>query len=354
MAPSAYISRPVVLIGGSPNVGLALDLQTVLVEERTEGLYRCELCLNNYGPAGDRLGYRYLDRATLDFGAELAVEMGPPDLAATVFSGRISAIEAEYSPGGARMLVLAEDRLQDLRMTRRTRAFEDVSDEDVIRTIAGDHGLTPDLSLPGPTHKVLAQVNQSDLAFIRERARAAGAELWVDGTTLVVKRRPDRGGDPVLLDYGGNLISFSVRADLAHQCSEVAVSGWDVAGKAAISERAGESILGAELAGDTGGAAILAEALIERTEHVVHAVPLTAAEARAVAEARFRERARRFVTGSGVADGNPRIRVGVTLSIGRLGALFDGQYAVTRVRHRYDLAGGYRTEFEVERPGIAG
>ena len=38
-----------------------------------------------------------------------------------------------------------------------------------IRTIASDHSLTPEIDASGPTHKVLAQVNQSDLAFLRER-----------------------------------------------------------------------------------------------------------------------------------------------------------------------------------------
>ena len=64
-------------------------------------------------------------------------------------------------------------------MTRRTRAFADVSDADVASQIAGDHGLQRDVGVGGPTHRVLAQLNQSDLAFLRERARALDAELWI-------------------------------------------------------------------------------------------------------------------------------------------------------------------------------
>ena len=36
----------------------------------------------------------------------------------------------------------------------------------------------------GPTYKTLAQVNQSDLAFMRERARSIDAELWMDGSKI--------------------------------------------------------------------------------------------------------------------------------------------------------------------------
>jgi phage protein D len=67
-----------------------------------------------------------------------------------------------------------------------------VTDEAVIRQIAGEHGLTADVALTGPKHRVLAQLNQSDLAFLRDRARAVEAELWMDGSTLWARTRASR------------------------------------------------------------------------------------------------------------------------------------------------------------------
>jgi len=353
-AATAYTSNPTVRLGGNVEAGLGLDLQTLLVEETTDGLYRCEARFNNFGPRGGRMDYLYIDRSRLDFGKAFAVEIGPPSAARQVFDGRISGIEAEYSQSGAHLTVLAEDRLQDLRMTRRTRTFEDVADADIIGQIAGEHSLTPQVDLDGPTHKhkVVAQVNQSDLAFIRERARSCNAELWIDGTTLHAAARTSRDAGTIGLAYGVDLIAFSVRADLAQQCSEVGVSGWDVAGKSTIEETADEAAISAELGGDSSGGAVLRQAFGERKARVVHTVPLTSSEARTLAQARYRERARQFVCGAGLADGNPAIRVGCTLTLSRLGGLFDGSYYVVRVRHTFDLANGYRTEFDVERPGI--
>ena len=138
-------------------------------------------------------------------------------------------------------MVLAEDRFQDLRMTRRTRTFADVSDADVISQVAGDHGLTPSVGVSGPTHKVLAQVNQSDLAFLRERARALDAELWVSDSTLNVQPRASRGGSPVTLTYGKELRELRVLADLAGQRTSLEVTGWDVSGKQAL-DRAGRRL----------------------------------------------------------------------------------------------------------------
>jgi uncharacterized protein len=356
-APTLYTSRPVVALGGQRNDALSTDILTVLVEETSQGLFRCEATFNNYGTKGNNADYIYFGRDVLDFGKDFAVQLGPGDLARQVFKGRISALEAEYpADGGGLLVVLAEDRLQDLRMTRRTRTFEDVSDQDVMQQIAQEHGLDTDISVNGPTYKVLAQVNQSDLAFLRERARCINAELWVEDKKLSAHSRTDRAsalGDPIDVAYGVNLFSFSVRADLAHQCTELGVAGWDVAAKDAIEEIADESAISAELNdGESSGASILQQAIIERKERIVHMTPFTNEEAKAFAQARYREHARCFVTGSGVTDGDARIRVGTTLRIGGLGSLFNGKYYVTRVRHTYDGTYGFRTEFEVERSGL--
>jgi phage protein D len=359
-AISAYASRAAILVDGQPDATLAANITGVLVEETVEGLYRCEVTFNNFGePAGPRglpgaADYLYFGRDVLEFGKEFAVKLGPDQPQAQVFKGRISALEANFPEGGgAQIVALAEDRLQELRMTRRTRSFEDASDADIIEEIAAAHSLTPDVSLEGPIYPSVAQVNQSDLAFIRERARSVNGEVWVEDRTLFAKTRSARGGsNNVNLAFGVELFSFSVRADLAHQCTELGVAGWDVAAKEAILETAEESAVSAELNRDIGGATVLEQAFGPSKQRLVHTVPLTSDEAGQIAKARYRERARRFLTGTGLADGNPNIRVGVFVTLSGLGKLFDGPYYVVRAAHTYDLANGYRTEFDVERPGI--
>lgn len=350
---TAYFSQPTFTVDGQPNADLGLRVRSVLVEETSDGLYRCEARFDNWGPRNGRLGYLYFGRDVLEFGKKFAVTMGAGPGGGQVFEGLITALEAEYPPGGgAQIVVLAEDRLQRLRMQRRTRTFEDVSDEDIVRQIAQEHGLQPDLSLNGPTHRAVVQANQSDLAFLRERARSVGAEVWVEGDRLRVKPRGERSGPPVELRYGANLTSFVARADLAHQVTEVAVCGWDVQAKEAIDEAADKAAVAGELDGGASGSAVLGSALGERRERITAAAPTTAAQARSLAEAQYRERARRFVTGTGLADGDARIRVGALVKLSGLGSLFDGRYVVVRACHTYDLSNGFRTEFDVERPGL--
>ena len=59
-----------------------------------------------------------------------------------IFDGRVSALEGRFAEGcPAEIVVLLEDRFQDMRMTQRTRSFEDVSDADVMNRLARDYGL---------------------------------------------------------------------------------------------------------------------------------------------------------------------------------------------------------------------
>jgi hypothetical protein len=351
-----YAARPTVRIDGNPQPLLGdVLLQSLMVEETTLGLFRCEANFLNWGPKDNEVGFLFFDRQVVDFGKTFAVEFGPPGESGPVFAGRITGLEAQYPAARSpEFLVLAEDRFQDLRMERRTRSFENVTDADVIRQVASQHGLTAQVDVNGPTYRVLTQVNQSDLAFLRERAAAIDAELWMDNRTLYAQARSRRNAGRVSFTYGQSLLEFSVLADLAHQRTSIHVSGWDVADKQATDVEAGESVISAELNGRRSGSAVLAQALAQRRERLALAIPLSRQEAQAMAEARYRERARRFVRGAGVVNGNVSVRVGTTVELQGLGPFFDGPYYVTLARHTFDLRVGYRTMFEVERPGLGG
>lgn len=157
-ATNLQSSRPAIAVGGRDEPSLAGGLLELLVEETVAGLYRCEACFGNWGPVGQSNDFLYFDRRTLEFGKDLRVSVGGEAL----FEGKITALEARFPEGNAPTIVaLAEDRFQDLRMTRRTRSFADVPDRDVIGQVAGGHGLTPDVTVDGPSHKVVVQLTRA-------------------------------------------------------------------------------------------------------------------------------------------------------------------------------------------------
>lgn len=354
---ASYVSTPSLTLNGSRDDHAMANILSLAVEETIAGMLSCEATFNNWGLTDRSPGYLYLGRSTLDFGTRLNVQVGPhrqEDGGREVFAGRISALQADYPAGApATVTVSAEDSLQDFRMARRTRTFNDSTTADIVKRLAGDHGLTPRVGEPGPSRPVTTQVNQSDLSFLRTLAGEDGSEVWLDGGTLNVRRRPDREQGSVNLTYGADLLSFSVRADLAHQCTDLAVAGWSVADKEGFVEKSGASALGSELGpGQSSGSSILGQALGSRTETIVRQQPMASDDARVQARAAYLARARRFVRGTGTTVGTPLLRVGARVTLSGLSGLFNGEYRVTRTSHHFDLPGGYLTDFDVERAGI--
>ena len=342
-------ARPAFTVAGEDQPRLDAGLLRLACGETEAGLAHCEAEFGNWGEKDGHTGFLWFDRSKLEFGKDFVVKIG----SSTIFDGRVMALEAHFPPQAPPTLVVrAEDRLQDLRMKRRTRVFERLSEADMARQIANDHGLTPQIDISGNAQDVTVQLNQSDLAFLRSRVFAADGELWLEGKTLHAGQRGSRTDSQLELVHGARLRSFSVCADLAHQRTEIRCTGWDVAGKQAISAEATASAISSEASGGTSGPDVLQQALGARKDCFAHAVPLDAGGARGWAEAHLRATARRFLRGRGVADADARIRVGRKLKLEGLGPLFSGMYGVVEACHRFDLAQGLWTEFVVERAWI--
>jgi phage protein D len=345
-------------VGGQERVELARDVLSLCVDEDTCGMKRLRFSLGAIGP---KRGARdeqllYLDGELLDFGTELEVALGPRSALRTVFKGRVSSIELALSHGrDPEVRICAEDKLMDLRMTRRFKTYENMTDADLVKDIAGKHGLRARTDVDGPTYKVVQQWNDSDLAFLRDRAHRLAADLWLDGDDLHMATRDRRmqAAPRITLIQGSDLVAVEIRADLAAQRTSEHVSGYDETGKDAIDEEAASSIVAAEASSGRIGPDVLRNAFGERASYRVRDMPFADAEARAQARAALLCRGRRFVTACGVTLGTPELTVGTVLEFERVGTLFEGDgYYVTRLSHVYDTEHGYRTHFEAERPWL--
>jgi uncharacterized protein len=340
--------RPTFVINGTESPALSEGLLQLAVVDDGTGPARCEARFTNWGPVGRRTDFLFFNRRLLDFGAQLRLVLS--DL--TIFDGRIVAIDGGFSEHTPPTIgIRAEDRLVDLRMTRRSRTFEHISDAGIVSGIAKDHGLTARLAVPEITHPAVYQHNQTDLEFLRARLSAIDAELWVEGNVLHAQVRSERHHGTVTLRQGAELLEFSVAADLTEQRSRVVVSGWDVRNKSSIEASATDAVLANEVRGRQSGAAILMASFGRRDEAIVDAVPFSGAEAQRRADASFKDRARRFITGHGVCVATPAIRIGTHIDLQGVGPLFSGLYYVTAVTHEFDPS-GTRTRFSAETPGL--
>jgi phage protein D len=351
-APVRTVTR-VFEVDGEVVGELARDCIRLEVCEGIEGLrtMQAHFAAAGAGALGSQDQLLHVDGSTVDLGSTLKVALGFEHQTRFVFEGQVSGMELILGDGDTAVAAVhAEDALMRLRMTRRMRTYNRVTDAEIAAELAGEHGLQADVDADGPRYDVVQQANQSDLAFLRERARLLQAELWCTGRTLHFRSRAAREGTKLTLVGGRDLLRACLVADLAHQRSEVVVTGWDAGLKELIDERAGPDVVEAEVTGGRTGARLVATALGDSTSLRVREAALTAEEAGAWARAEMLRRGRRFVCVAGTADGNADMVVGSRLTLQRVGGPFEGDgYYVSRLRHTFDLQEGFRTRFEAER-----
>ena len=349
---SEFGARPVVEIDGTAvREDLAAHLTGVIVDTSLHLPDMVELRLRD---------------DTRDILRRLAVHVGSTLVVTATRSGdgqqcelvraEVTALEHDFDGSGAQAVIRGYDASHRLCRGRRTVSYNDVTDADIVRTVARRAGLDVGrVDATANTHEHVAQVNATDWDFLTARARETGYEVAVVAGRLEWRRPARADGAPgpadavdarldrLQLSLGSNLLQLRPRVTAAAQVADVEVRGWDPVQKAAVVGRARAASDGAqsglgpsELAGTFGSERYVA---VDR--------PLASQpEADAAAEALAQTLASVHAEAEGVASGDPRLVAGAAVSIGLAGWPYDGRYTLTSARHVYDEQ-GYRTVFAV-------
>ena len=345
---SVYAARPTLRVAGREHPRLTNLLLAMEMRESEGGLASLQLRLSNIAslPDGTAEG-AFEDESVVRLGSRLTVSAGDENAPQEIFSGIATALEAEFpEKGPPELVVLAEDGLQKARMSRRTAVHRDLSIAAFARDIASRLGLTPKISGFDKVLGTWVQLNESDLAFLRRLLLRYDGDVQVVGSELHVTPRSDVRRGELELALHSQLREARIVADLAHQVTKTTAAGWDAAQGRRVSAQSGGSRPGPG-AGRRGDR-ILRDALGERSEHVGELAAATQEEAQALADAAFDRRLRGFVRVEGTAEGNPALRVGTWVRLKGISRRFDNTYYVTSACHRWDVSGGYATDFEAE------
>ena len=350
-----YRAKPTIRFSGAIDDRATELVQTMVMSESEGGMRSLELGFSNWASTRDGGAELAFDQSqNVKLGAEIEVGGGEQSEPYELFRGRITGIEAKQERGRPpELLVFAEDELVKARMVRRSRVFRDKTPADVVREVAGGLGLTPTIAGLGSPTSTWAQLDETDLAFLRRLLVRFDADVQIAGRELHVSPRAQVRRDGLTLSAQDDLRSINVCADLAEQVTSVSVRGWNVSDGSAVKA---ELRRGTNLGPGSGraGSAVLSQTLGDRPENIGNFAVGQQDEAQALAEAAFDRRARRFVRATGVTEGNPNLRVGVHLTLTGLGTRFDNEYYVASTRHCYDLQEGYRTEFVAECAYVGG
>lgn len=298
-------------------------------------------------------GRDVLSRSGIKIGAKVEIRASPvaERKAETLFTGEVTALEADYDATGSHTVVRGYDQSHRLHRGRRTVAYTKVTASDLARKVAARAGVpvgTID-STPG-MYEHVAQANQTDWEFLKGIAEAIGYDVTVADGKLEFRRpvraaeAPKPGGldsqDRLQLVLGNELEAFRPRISSSEQVKEVEVRSWDPKQKRALVAAARAETTAASLSSTP----ISLAQTFSAPNLVFVDVPFsTQAECEAAAKSLAERTASAFAEAEAVALGDPRLRAGVSVSVGLAGDQFSGRYTITSSTHTFDPAEGYKT-----------
>lgn len=264
----------------------------------------------------------------------------------SVFKGEIVGIEPSYkAQGDSRVVIRAFNKMHRMLRGKKSKTYQDQSDQDIVSSIVGAHGLSAECgSDPKITHVHVYQHNQTDLEFIRVRAARLGFAVWCEDTKLYFdKPKTDQdSGIELKIEEAAehHLKAFHARVSAANVVNKVTVRGWDPKKKEEIvgEATAASSRLGSKNASSAAGD--LGQAVTFTVDHPIYSV----AEAQAIAKSKLGEHMMSYLTGEAECRGHgaykPGIVVKIIVNADTADDRFNGKYLVTGVTHKYTHGSG--------------
>jgi Bacteriophage probable baseplate hub protein len=292
--------------------------------------------------------FTWVDDALFAIGNDVEIGLGYTGDVATVIAGEITSLELELAAGEApRLLVRGYDRRHRLARGTRTQTFTSMKDSDIAAQIARARQLTPVVTDSEAVHAYVAQVAQTDLEFLNERAKSLNYVVVASGTSLYFGPPPENQTPKLALSMSVDVIDFSPRMSTRHQPGSVELRAWDPKTKQPIV--AGASSADLDAMGATTGPALADRAFGAAVVSVVNRPVTTQQEADQIAKSALEEAASGFIVGQGTALGRTALRAGTVVDLQGIGARFSGSYDVLTTTHAYSLSSGYTTRFSTSR-----
>lgn len=295
--------------------------------------------------------FKIQNKNIFDLGKTVMIELGYNGEFFKMLEGEIVQIKPTYASGSPTTLtIIGFDKMFRLSRTRHSRSFKHVTDSDIASDIASELGLDSNIDYTSQEFDYIFQNNQSNLNFLKQRARRIDYEVEVEENQLIFKKaRHEERRESVKLIWDRNLMEFNPTIDATKVVSEVEVTGWNRKEKQLIRgiARAGDEKK--SIKGDSGAKKVKGQ--FKNLNSKVFKVDIalnTQEEADNIAKSRLNQINMEYLTGYGLAVGEPEIMAGRMIEIMGLGDIVNGEYYVVSCEHIFSTK-GYKTYFDVKR-----
>jgi phage protein D/phage baseplate assembly protein gpV len=286
------------------------------------------------------------DSPLFDLGRDVEIRLGYGADLRQMMLGEITALQPSFPEGGGPVLTVSGyDKSHPLRHNEPDRApFKYVTDSEIATMIALENGLIPIVD-PSPFFHREIQQTGSDMAFLKERARANFFEVHVEYDRLHFQL-PRPQTEAYVLEWGRSLRSFTPRLSSSGVAGVQVVRGYN--------EELAQAVVGVAMTTDIRADDVIEklgpvalDALLSIGRRVARRRPVTSPfDALSLAKSLLNELLEGLYEGSGATIGLPDLRAGRYVTVRGVGRRFSGRYRLRRVTHSIG-EGGYQTTFEV-------
>ena len=342
--------------GTELSADVSKNIEEVSVTSEKDSMNSCSLTIANTYP---EMRWTHTSDARLfQEGNSVKVSLGYVDRMQQVFSGEITTVTSTFPASGAPTVkVDAKTRLHWLQGDKKTKTFQSMTDKQIAEQIGQDAQLAVQAEDAQVQYDYVMQPNQTDLEFLKERARRIHFEVLVEDKTLIFRKAKETDSEIYTLVWGNTqagvgggpntlpLKSFSPTIKTLQQVNKVTVRGYDPKSKQQIVGQAGSQ--DTKMGRREGGGEATASAFRRSREYVRVNIPVASqSEADDHAKAIYNQRAMGFVTGTAETIGVPDLQWGKVVMVEGVGPRFSGRYYIERAVHTLG-GGGYTTTLSV-------
>lgn len=293
---------------------------------------------------------KLIDSKELEIGKsiEISAKESGASSSKPMMKGEIVAVEPELTQDfGMTIVIRGYDKSHRLHRGKKSRVFQQSTDSDIVKKIAGECGLDSNVAPTNVVHDHVFQDNQTDMEFIHDRAQRVGYLVYVENGLLNFHKASEQSSS-LELEWGEDLIDFQARLTSAGQVNSSEVHGWDMMNKQVIMGEKKSPADTPTVASENHGGKLASKAFgISNIVQVTNNRPVdNQSEAEMLAQSVLNDRCQAFFEAEGTCPGNTEVRAGKKVKIKGIGDRFSGDYLITRAVHIWDFK-GYSTRFEI-------
>ena len=293
------------------------------------------------------------------------IAMGYVDDLRDMIEGEITQIHPDFPADAIPTLTVeGHSLLHRLQGNNKTRTFQNVTDKQIVEQLAQDAGLEADAEDPNVQYEYVIQANQTDLDFLRDRARRIHFEVLVQNRKLIFRRSQENQTKTYTLLWAETqksvaasgrvlpLKSCSLQMNTLKPPTTVEVRSYDPKSKQAFVSRAGSADQTSRMGGRQTGADVSTTFQRQRG-HVHVSTPFASQqECDQHARAAYNNEAMGLITGNAATIGTPDLHSGQVIELRGIGKRFEGEYLVDEATH--SLGGdGYQTSLNLKRNAVS-